>query len=417
MDPNGKPRMWRAAYLAIAVLSGALALAHPSQAGSPSPPRDVPVPPPNDDFWKDEPHISVDHNVTGSDIIWFAGQVANDSAELFEKALDDNNVAPGATVMFHSPGGNVIQGMRIGRLIRERSLRSSVGKRPASGPNQDKIADAGLCISACSVAFLGGVIRSVPTGSYYVIHTIAPMIKTKKEPNRRDPFPNLSAEEKYIVGIRVGERAMAVPSIAYLSEMGIDLGWYVQATKWDTENHETYWVSTDEMQKWHVVATAPDTSWQLVPKDGKIYLIGKSPGSIANSSRQNELSFVCDERGKLQLSVYYAPNNDGLADKITAYKIATPHAHASALGSAGEAPELLTIDPAWITQAFHPISDGSGTRILGVMKVNDQVMASLMSADDLNFRFYTTDSSYQGFDVDFGTQRELFQRFVEVCAS
>jgi hypothetical protein len=405
------------ALLAVVILSSVFSLAGPLRAGSPSPPRDVPVPSSNDDFWKDEPRISVDHNVMGSDIIWFAGEVANDSAELLGKALDDNNVVPGATVMFHSPGGNVIQGMRIGRLLRERSLRSSVGKRPASGPNQDRIADAGLCISACSVAFLGGVIRSVPTGSYYVIHTIAPMIKTKKEPNRRDPFPNLSAEEKYIVGIRVGERAMAVPSIAYLSEMGIDLGWYVQATKYDTENHETYWVSYDELQKWHVVSTAPDTDWQLVPKDGKIYLIGKSPGSIANSRRQNELSFVCGERGKLQMSVYYAPNDDGLLDKVIAYRIATPHAHASAAGSAGEAPELLNIDPAWITEAFHPLSDGSGTRIFGVMKVSDQVMASLMSADDLNFRFYTTDSSYQGFDVDFSTERDLFRRFVEVCAS
>jgi hypothetical protein len=410
-------RMPQMPNLAIAILSGLMAFADCCHAGSPSPPRDVPFPGPNDDFWKDEPRITVDHNVMGSDVIWFAGQVANDSADLFKQALDDNNIAPGATVMFQSPGGNAIQGMQIGRLIRERSLRTSVGKRPSSGPNQDRVADSGLCISACSVAFLGGVVRSVPPGSYYVIHTIAPMIKSKKEPNRRDPFPTLSPEEKYIIGVRIGERAMAVPSIAYLSEMGIDLGWYVEATKWDTENHETYWASNDELLKWRVVATAPDTKWELVPKDGKVYLVGKSPGSTPNSGWQNVLSFVCKEPNILQMSVYYVPNNDDLVAKVVAYKIATPHAHSQGLGSAGDAPELLSIDPAWITEAFHSVGNGSGARIVGTMSVSAQIMSSLMSADDLNFRFYRADSSYQGFDVDFGTERDTFRRFVEVCAS
>ena len=81
----------------------------------------------------------------------------------------------GADVYLNSPGGNLLEGMRIGRLIRQagastrigtlvadpaRNFAGKVGVRPV----------AGFCHSACSLAFLGGVYRYVGNDDQYGVH-------------------------------------------------------------------------------------------------------------------------------------------------------------------------------------------------------------------------------------------------------
>lgn len=60
-------------------------------------------------------------------------------------------------IWFDSPGGNALEGPKMGRLIR----RLGLATRVKAGHS---------CSSACSYAFLGGVIRIVEPGGYYGIH-------------------------------------------------------------------------------------------------------------------------------------------------------------------------------------------------------------------------------------------------------
>lgn len=56
-----------------------------------------------------------------------------------------------------SPGGVMIEGMEIGRVIRARKLATKVPR-------------GWRCVSACTHAFLGGVLRKVEPGGCYEVH-------------------------------------------------------------------------------------------------------------------------------------------------------------------------------------------------------------------------------------------------------
>ena len=60
-------------------------------------------------------------------------------------------------VWLSSPGGNLDQGEAMGRVLRKRGLMV-------------RVPDGHACISACTIAFLGGQIRSVDPGAFYGIH-------------------------------------------------------------------------------------------------------------------------------------------------------------------------------------------------------------------------------------------------------
>lgn len=60
-------------------------------------------------------------------------------------------------VWFNSPGGDALEGPAMGRILR----KSGAMVRLTQGR---------ACISACSYAFLGGVVRIVDPGGYYGVH-------------------------------------------------------------------------------------------------------------------------------------------------------------------------------------------------------------------------------------------------------
>jgi hypothetical protein len=111
-------------------------------------------------------------------VIWLTGTISPGDAQLLQKILVDRRAQVSVVVFADSPGGNLIEAMEIGRLIRSLRVASAVGwvfenKRPpiiyypeasleqATGdlivPHSD--ADHSLCESACALAWLGGTPR------------------------------------------------------------------------------------------------------------------------------------------------------------------------------------------------------------------------------------------------------------------
>ena len=83
------------------------------------------------------------------------GQILSGEAKRLEKALKKFGAVD--EIWFNSPGGAALEGPYMGRAIRKRNLAVRLRKEHA-------------CISACSYAFLGGVVRIVEPGAYYGIH-------------------------------------------------------------------------------------------------------------------------------------------------------------------------------------------------------------------------------------------------------
>ena len=64
---------------------------------------------------------------------------------------------PYAEVLLHSGGGNLAEGVAVGEALRRHGMAV-------------RVAPKSHCVSACTVAFLGGVIRTVDEGATYEVH-------------------------------------------------------------------------------------------------------------------------------------------------------------------------------------------------------------------------------------------------------
>lgn len=120
---------------------------------------------------------------------------------------------PISEVWLNSGGGNAIEGMKMGQVLR----RYGVATRVASG---------NMCFSACSYAFLGGPFRAVEEGGEYGVHmftassstagTVAKGVVRDAQTNR-----NLDNTADIVQGIEQDSAKFASIFLDYLSEMGI----------------------------------------------------------------------------------------------------------------------------------------------------------------------------------------------------
>ena len=160
--------------------------------------------------------------------IFAAGSICPNTAEKFQQFLEKNPPAPHTIVVFNSGGGNVYAGLKMGRLIRQHKMWTEVGSRfPLMIPQNENIRSdsipyfpepasppfAGECASSCSIAFLGGVVRTVGYASNYGVHQFSGSYQS-------DP----DAQEEM-------DQVMSAKIVHYLSDMGISPNWIVYMAK------------------------------------------------------------------------------------------------------------------------------------------------------------------------------------------
>lgn len=135
-------------------------------------------------------------------------------------------------VTFRSPGGNIQKAMDLGRLIRRLGLGTAQFR-------------ASECESACSLAFLGGVIRFAEAGS----------IGVHKSSFQGD-IP-LSAQEAVSAVQQV-----TADVITYMIEMGVDPALLQLSLQYDS--NDIRYLSMSEMAKYKVVTFTPDAGQATV---------------------------------------------------------------------------------------------------------------------------------------------------------
>jgi hypothetical protein len=140
------------------------------------------------------------------------GAVTDGESERLRQALV--SVGPIDEIWLSSPGGNSSEGLAMARVIRSRGLVTRIPRGYA-------------CISACSTAFLGGVLRYVDNGALYGIHmfTSAPAYGRFLEQHGRDPS---IAEALFGLAEQNAARTASERS-RFLIEMGVSLRWMDEA--------------------------------------------------------------------------------------------------------------------------------------------------------------------------------------------
>lgn len=187
---------------------------------------------------------------------WIAaeGEIQADSAERLEAYLVKEDITYRINVAFHSAGGDLAGGLKLGELIRRRRFDTVVAQtdfRSSDHPSYDEDQE-GVCASACVLAFLGGVERTLHEGSRIGVHQFASAQGTTSE----------------------GDAQKVVALIAaYLGWMGVSRDLILPIGL--VGPRDIYWLSRAEAERFNVVtdrAVAPEGDWQIAEAGGRVIL-------------------------------------------------------------------------------------------------------------------------------------------------
>lgn len=89
-----------------------------------------------------------------------SGMIERDASKDLQRFLKARKIGPGAVLVLDSQGGNLLESLMMGDVVRKAGLATTVR-------------EGGACASACVYAFLGGVERTVGSSGRIGVHQVA----------------------------------------------------------------------------------------------------------------------------------------------------------------------------------------------------------------------------------------------------
>ncbi|PZR86540.1 MAG: hypothetical protein DI537_28425 [Stutzerimonas stutzeri] len=179
---------------------------------------------------------------------------------------------PGMRVVLNSPGGSLAAGLKLGQLIRDKKLSTSVGKTiPDPYAPDVKTTVPGKCASACAFAFLGGVDRDTDGGDIGV-HQFYQDIALK-DPSAKI-FDALDLSRQQIVGAML---------IEYVHRMGVDPRFVSIAST--VAPTQIQWLTADQVKELKV-AYHPDAfePWQIEAYGGGLVAFSRTQDKLKTAT-------------------------------------------------------------------------------------------------------------------------------------
>jgi hypothetical protein len=213
--------------------------------------------------------------------IYIEGELSGSEAERLGALIRKKNLTFYSTVYLNSPGGSLKAGMNLARVIQKHRFNTSVGKLLPNGKHSSKDA---ICMSACTLAFLGGEFRYFYDQSLFGVHRFF----------SHDPIEN---------ELEVAQITSAL-IINFLMEMKIKPDFFIEMTKASSDSIRL--LSSDQMlelgfanngiglTKWAVAAPEPSSG------AGFLYLKGERNTSYGIQ----KVLFFC------------SPSGDGIATHV-----------------------------------------------------------------------------------------------------
>ena len=223
---------------------------------------------------------------TGSDVRWtvfLEGKIDVGATDRVGQELaligDDR-----ADVYLDSPGGSLADAMRIGRLLRRVRANTLLGKRGSRNSG----VEPGVCLSACAIAFLGGVKRYAAGGSVFGVHRISTAVHS---------------DQDFAAG-----QIVAAQVSGYIREMGVDSHLFDRMA--GTDKDRIYILGASEMRALHVLDDGRrPAQWRSRFTEQGPSLVGSQ--ETAEGREQAILS--CDKGQVIFHSIYQAASN---ADRV-----------------------------------------------------------------------------------------------------
>jgi hypothetical protein len=170
-------------------------------------------------------------NCNGCEWISARGSIVKGTADIFEKFMlrraSEYRLPKGEfgcpAVALDSPGGSLIEGIRLGELLRKYKCTTTISRSKSAGiaesPSLRELVP-GECYSACAYAFLGGIRRWVGTEDRYGVHQhfrsdalLAPLEKTLNAIDMSTSQLLTGLLVNYVVEMGVDPRLVSVASL------------------------------------------------------------------------------------------------------------------------------------------------------------------------------------------------------------
>lgn len=210
------------------------------------------------------------------------GEITADTPQAFDVFLRDHAhdfLPPG--LLLNSGGGDLEAALALGREIRRAGWSTEVGT-----PGLDALGDsAGICASACTFAFLGGVTRQMAPGSRFGVH------RFWTEGNLGDPEQHA--------------QRLAGELVNYIREMGVSTEMYTlmtEAGKGDS-NFVNY-LDPDAMARLNI--TTSEVIEAKVADEGGVSVLHLTDNDTGGSTSYGEISFYC-HGALLEARGYFLP--------------------------------------------------------------------------------------------------------------
>jgi hypothetical protein len=185
------------------------------------------------------------HRSNDGAVLILEGSINDGESQRLEQALREvMGRAPISEVWLNSGGGNAVEGMKMGRVLRRYGVAT-------------RIPNGFMCFSACSYAFLGGPFRAVEEGADYGVHmfTASPhhtgQVLKELQKDIQTKNKDLKNMEHQVKGIEQGSAQFAAMFMEYLSEMGIST--QVGLHNFETANEGGSCPPPAVLRQWNVV--------------------------------------------------------------------------------------------------------------------------------------------------------------------
>jgi hypothetical protein len=301
--------------------------------------------------------------------VFLAGEIDAGAAERVEQELARLGEG-GIEVYFNSPGGSLGDAMRIGNLLRRLGARTTVAKRGTVGSG----IEPGLCLSACSLAFLGGVYRYVPLGSLYGVHRVAMAEHTDQD-----------FDAGQIVAAQVSN---------YVRQMGVDSGLVDRMVK--AGKNAMYVLDRTEL---YTLRVANDGR---LPAEWSSAMSGREPsltGSQQTVEGLEKAVFNCDKGVVVFHSLYQAGSNGPLiASGLWNHSLLVDNRSLPL-----DQPRAIEDDDGTLSAIFD-LSPDQARRIIGASSVGHSMQGVAGGTTALGYRI----------DIDAGATKTVWS-FMESC--
>jgi len=229
------------------------------------------------------------------------GEISVGDADRFAKFWDENAYdAFNFTVAFNSSGDNLSEGLKLGRFMRQKRVKTTVQKYSPRAPMQSEwdysfaatpLNESG-CYSACALAFMGGVERAVPEGSEIGFHQFYGGSEITSADETMAMTQAISANISYFLReMGAAPELFELMSMKHPDEMFIPNQRYLDALGI------------------HPISAFQD--FRLVPKDAKVIAVASNPRNVGGLERVYELETFC-WKGRPMINLYAEDATSGL---------------------------------------------------------------------------------------------------------